>query len=436
MSGISLSRTTVLTVVLLVEVAVVLFFVARWYSRRWGWKSTFGRIRRYLRATFADLVRPAVQVYRFGRNVRLIAAQLNDPELGGVLRTGLGDANARLAGEPDTRPFAALVSRTTLTLALSGLRRVEPGQGPWRMRENRWEANRQAVTPGPADLVDDVPAVPVVIGAENGTVTLLDLLRAPGVIEVTGPDRQVGSLICAVAAQLSARLVPAGSLEPDVVVASGLHPRFSGPQPLAVLRDLDARARTGNYQHPLTVLFCGPLNDTEADLLTAVAPGLPMLRVMIAGPYAGRRWKLPLDETGRVVAPELGLFTDSAPVERGVARALKKRASGGIPDRPVARPAAPAPSGPRPAAPPAPAPAPVVPAYLEEPEYEETPQYSYSPAQPEFEPQYQTTGGWERPEAPSAWDLDEPEPASPQTGGLSVSAVSARDQEDDRTSRP
>jgi hypothetical protein len=323
MSGFSLTRTTVLTVVAGLEVAVILFFVARWYSRRWGFRSTLGRIRRYVRDTFLDLAAPAVRAYRFSRNVRQIAVQLTDPELDGVLRTVTGSSTARLAGEPDCWPYAVLLSRTAVTVALTGWRRVE-AQTPWHNRDGWWITQRQNVTSGLAAEMNDVPVGHVVVGAENGTVTLLDLLRAPGVIEVTGPDRPVGSLICAVAAQLSSGLV---AFEPmDVIVASGLHPRYAGPKPLTVLQNLDVRSRVATYDHPITMLFCGPLSPAEADLLTALMPRLPNLRVMMAGPYAGRRWRLSLTETGRVEAPELGLSTDSSAVERGVARSLKLRA--------------------------------------------------------------------------------------------------------------
>ncbi|GAB3239971.1 hypothetical protein [Kineosporia babensis] len=461
MSGISLSRTTVLTVVLLVEVAVIGFFVARWYSRRWGWKSTFGRIRRYVGATFADLFAPAVQLYRFGRNVRLIAAQLTDPELGGALRLATGDAQDQLAGEPDSSPFAARISSGSVSLGISGLHRVTPGR-PWKARENWWQAPRSALTvgPGSGEDFDDVVIAPVVIGAEHGVVTVLDLLRAPGVIEVIGPNRPVGSLICAVAAQLASGL---NTFEPmDVVVASGLHPRFSGPRPIEVLRDLDARSRAEGYQDRFTVLLCGPLNDAEADLLTALIPRLPLLRVMLAGPYDGRRWKLPITESGRIEAPELGLFTDSTPVERAVARAL----SAGTATRPVVETDHPEPASRREARRagahvPPPAAVPLPPeesAFFAEPEYQEYEGYQesryqaaeyptseYPAAQYQYQPdEYRSSypddayapppaepSTSEPASAPSSaprsspWDLDEPDPDSPATGEFSVSAISA-----------
>ncbi len=54
-----LSRTTVLTVVTAIEIAVLLFFfVGRWYSRKYGWRKVFRRSWHYLRDTVTDLAGP------------------------------------------------------------------------------------------------------------------------------------------------------------------------------------------------------------------------------------------------------------------------------------------------------------------------------------------------------------------------------------------
>ncbi|MBT0772307.1 hypothetical protein KIH74_25405 [Kineosporia sp. J2-2] len=329
MSGISFNRTTVLTIVLIVEVLVVLFFVARWYSRKWGWRSTFRRVRAYVRGTLADLAAPVVQLYRFGRNVRAIAAQLEDPELGGVLHSATASAGAELAVEPDARSYAATLSQRGVSLAIAGPARPLP-PAPWSERQGWWSVPRTAIAPSPADAMDPGLAGHLVIGAQRGDVTLIDLERAPGVVEIAGPPRPVYSLLCGVAAQLSSRLT--GNSGVEVIVTAGVHPLFRGQKLRTVLEALYERAAQPPAGHQI-VLVCGHLSPHDADMITALTPAMPSLRVVTAGPYPGRRWKLPVTAAGRVEAPELGLSTDSAPLERGIARALKRRAAN--PQRPT-----------------------------------------------------------------------------------------------------
>lgn len=268
---------------------------------------------------------------------------------------------------------------------LAGLRRTPDG---W------WATTREDLITRPDDAPEgadrDLTTGHVAIGCDRGRVTYLDLLEAPGAVEVTGPDRAVRSLVWAVAGQLVQRAHRSHDL--DVIVAGGLRPGFAGPSVTSALRTI---SESPYQEHRFVVLVCGPLSPPEADLLTRELPGLPDLRVVVAGPYAGRRWSLPVSATGRIDAPTLRIHTDSAPVERAVTLAVRRRQRTNEAVAPVRVPAAP-PRSSTPRSTPAPPPEPTPTPAADVPE----------------------TG-------PTDWKFDEPEPDSPGTGVLSLSAVRA-----------
>ncbi|GLY28859.1 hypothetical protein [Kineosporia sp. NBRC 101731] len=334
MSGLHLDRGTVIAVVTVVEFVVLLFFAARSFSRRWGWRRVFGRAGGYVRSVFADLAQPFRQIHRFRRGVRRISGEMSGPDTARMLRTAIG---GDVTADPDCRPYAVEMNSSKLRLAMTGFTRPEPA-APWRAQDGRWVAARRDL----ADLPSPQPVCLVAIGVESDTITLLDLLAAPGVVEVSGPDRPVAALISAIAAQLYSGLAVAEDVE--VIVASGLHPRFPGPSLASVLRDRLERAPAPDAPQRLTVLLGGRPDRDARELLAAAGTRLPHLRVVVAGPYAGRRWRLPVSASGRIDAPELGLFTDSSPLEHGVARIIRRRRS---PLTPFTPPDGPAPEPPQ-----------------------------------------------------------------------------------------
>ena len=323
------TSSTVLTVLTALEVAVLLFFLARWYSRKWGWKNSFGRFRRYVRRTAVDLYRPVLQVYRFGAGVRLIGAQLSDPQLNGTLRTATGTIQRALIGSPDSWPFATLASASSIAVTVAGPAPTTLA-GSWREHRGWWFTNRAALGSNPAFAGDISPdPLHVAIGVERDGLLLIDLNRVPGVLEIDGPHRAVFSLICALAAQLSAGLAgaaPGTNLE--ILISDGVHPKFAAPGLRENLERLEHWAAAGFPSDTVITLICGPLEPADAARVAVLVEQLPTLRVITSGPYAGTRWRLPLSPAGWIQAPELGLVSDAAPLERGVARALRLRSSG------------------------------------------------------------------------------------------------------------
>jgi len=411
----NLNRATVLTIVAAVEVAVLLFFFARWYSRRWGWRTTAGRVRGYVRASLADLIRPARERYRFARAVRAVAHRLTDPELGANVLRGQTIAAERLALTPGAQTYAARLTRQSLQLAVAGPQpaSVPPG---WSDRDGWWAAPRGALAPDPTQPLLPPPAGYVVIGADPAGVTFLDLDQAPGVVEVTGPPRAVYSLLCAIAAQFS-DVLPRGA-DTEVIVTDGVHPLFHGPTLSAALNRLTTRT-TLSTEPRRTVLICGRLSAGDAARVITLTSGLPSLRVLTAGPYSGRRWRLPVTEDGRIEAHELGVRTDSAPVAKGVARALRRLNARGRGHRiePGPRGAQATPTGS------------AVGDRAPEPT---TPHRPTTPPEPAVVPAPTTTPEPTTPPEPASiavplpiWDLEEPDPQPGELNGPSASSAVA-----------
>jgi hypothetical protein len=314
----SLDRSTVLTVLTGLEIAVLLFFLARWYGRRWGWRTTFRRIGGYVTETGRDLARPVRQMRRFGRGVRQVGAVLADPRLHPVVRTALALAQEALAGTPDAWPYAARVQGEAVRIMVAGPDPVEL-PGPWRRIGADWSITRAELDAlARAGRAPEPIGVPVAIGVDPDGVLLLDLARTPGVLRIDGDPRPATGLACAVAAQIAGG--PAGT-GIELLIADGVHPRFRAPALPDVLHT--AEQMLGVDDPPAVVLVCGRIRPDEREWIAWLCEHHPTLRVIVAGPYPGTCWLLPVDESGHVVAGELELSTDAGPTERGVARAMR-----------------------------------------------------------------------------------------------------------------
>ncbi|GLY29869.1 hypothetical protein [Kineosporia sp. NBRC 101731] len=470
MTGFSFSGSFFLTIVLVVEALVVLGFVGRWYGRKWGWRNTFGRLRQYFRETAADLARPLLRWHRFSGDVRLLARELTDPDLGGILRAATADALHRSTEPDDLRCHAAL-SGAEVVAVLPAAPTIPSTPLGFREAHGWWVAARSGMTPILETGMVGHLAVGTTRAALPGTpaVLFLNLWEAPGVVELSGPPRPVHSLLCAISAQLLGGLAGHGL---DLIVTSGVHPGFRGPDLDTVLERLQTR-----LDHPpaerMVVLVCSRMSPAQAQTLAWLVSVLPELRVVTSGPYPGRRWKLPIDADGRLDAPDLELTADSAPVEKAVARVLARG-----PRRP--NPAAPQQTTPQPtletpisaAAPITGRPAAASPAAWDD-SYTETPGPAWQSEQSEltelselvyeddewarpektftadsgFSSASASAAAWPDPTPPSTaptaptaptastaprWSLDEPEPADDFTSGASAgSAGSHRDRSQD-----
>jgi hypothetical protein len=335
-----LNRQTLFGAVALLEILILLFFAARWYGRRYGWRSSTRRLRRFFRATVADLARPLLQLYRFSRDVRLIGAFLADPAVPDSVRAVEDQVSDTLQEHPDTWTYAAYLSRTAVEVALAGPAPGPPGYAG--LVDGRWVLPLPALTAPPPDSAagpwstDSAPTSAgghVALGMDGDRLLLLDLDRAPGVLTLSGDERTTFSLLCAVAAQVGTGMLDTDGVE--VIVTAGVHARFRGPAVVNALAALAERVGSKVPQPRLTVLVCGRIDDDQGGWMQDLCAALPALRIVTAGPYHGPRWDLPLTPDGRLVAPELGLHADTSGLERAVAQARRRRQDPGRAARPV-----------------------------------------------------------------------------------------------------
>jgi hypothetical protein len=312
-----------LILVLLAAVnAVVLVVVfVRWYSRRHGRRPGRG-LRRALLAGWADLASPLLTLARYRRGVRTVQRGVADPDRDHLLAQA-----AEAADRAGARAYAMVVAADDVAAGVVAPAGTSAPPG-WRAGEDGWWHARREQLGGP---VDAAGGTPVALGVSRGGLLWLDLGRVPGVLAVSGEARAAHGLVCAVAVQLAA----AG---PGVLVTAGVHPRFAGV-PLA--RALD-RVPDGGI-----LITANPTEEGSAGI-AALLRRRPDVRVVQVGDHPGSRWLLQVADGGRVRGDELGLLADSAPLERGVARAFR-RSTPAASRPPAVKSAAPQPV--RPAAP-------------------------------------------------------------------------------------
>ncbi|WP_175084407.1 hypothetical protein [Candidatus Frankia nodulisporulans] len=293
-------RTAVLLVLSGLVALVLLIVFGQWFSRTRGWRRTLVHRGRQFAGGLGDLGRLAAGPYRYHRDVRAVARLLADPGL----------------DEDPQAPFAV---------------------------------------PDEFRAPDDPCAAvycPVAIGLIPGmtdALAVLDLATLPGVGTIDGPPGPPGParrLAAAIAAQLAAgMLAPTGV---RLLVTDTVLPGFGGP-PLSDALDLLDRTGPARPPGPVrarpirpghedlssqpeedlpvvrTVLVCAATYPEEMAQVSDLAERLDDLRVIIMGRHPGSRWRLELDEYGRITAPELGLQANGTPLERGLGRALRQR---------------------------------------------------------------------------------------------------------------
>jgi hypothetical protein len=310
-----------LTVVVLTVLAVVF---ARWFGRAHGWRRSASRLRSYVSGGFRDLAEPVAAWVRFRRGVRLVAGRLLDPDLAGSCDAAIRHAEAALEGGDGCRPYMVAVGSADVEVGIVGRTPGQPGQ-PWRVNSGgRWVLGRSAdhLVP-PAQQEDDrtVSGPRFAVGVTGDALVILELAALPAVGVIEGPEEACRRLAGTLAAQLAAGLT--GSAPVSLVVADGILPGFAAPTLSDALDDLendgygDGTARS--------VLVCARPTPHEAEWIADLVEITPGLRVLVVGDYPGSRWRLVLDDSERLAAPELGFDVDAAPLERGVGQAVRRR---------------------------------------------------------------------------------------------------------------
>ena len=270
-------------------------------------------------------------VGRYHRGVRTARRHLADAQLPDAISLADHAARGVLADRPDAWPYAFVVSPRAFALALSGSSLPVP-PAPWQQRDGLWVRSRASSFP-----IDSAPEIPwsiasrdrpvsrsclVAVGVSARSLVLLDLTRIPSVVAITGSNRAAFSLICAIAAQLSARMNGVDDIE--VLITSGVHPRYNGPVLDHVLQSLEGREQAGTAVKS-TVLVCGALDADSADRIAELTTRVSGLRVVTAGPYQNPHWSMALSPSGAIQFEETDLHADTAPIERAVAEALRRR---------------------------------------------------------------------------------------------------------------
>jgi hypothetical protein len=330
----STHRQGLLIVLSVLELLILMAVLLRWYNRKYGLRRAAARIRRACAEAGRDLIAPILAAIRFRQGVRLVATRLAEADPATVHDT-LASTRAALAERPESWPYLMMLGSRDLTVGIAGPDPApipDPDTSPWRVSaERRWST---AIRPAPFAPVeaDEATPVPVAVGVTNDELVLLDLARSPGIISVHGATGPADRLVRAMAVQLTAVLFgPVETIVQDAILKS------AGSKPLS--EALAELARRPAGAQPRTVLVCSQPEESDVARLTDLAERDPGLLVVVAGYVPGSRWRLRVTSAGRVVAPELGVDADSAPLWRGLERLLATPPAGPsmnpTPSRPI-----------------------------------------------------------------------------------------------------
>ncbi|MEU6227715.1 hypothetical protein [Streptomyces sp. NPDC047042] len=329
--GDSLLTALIVAVVVLLLLVLLLRHMIR---KRGGWRRFRRRLGRELALTRRAFGEPLRAYRRHRRGVRALTRQLSDPRGGLLVRRLLDAAGAALADAPGAVPYAVRLEPGWAAVQIAGRSLPEP-PAPWEAAAERgpqrWELplDEQHALPTAGPLAGaDVRPLPVAVGMADDACVHLDLAAGPRLVTVEGDTAARSRLLQAMAAQLDR---PGSGA--SVIVTAGLHPQHRGRRLDTALRELEAAAAAadgdrdsgeiGESGRPdMTVVVCAAPSPEQARRLGALAASGAVV-CLVDGRTAGHAWALRIDGRGRVVAPELGLDADSAPLGRAVVAAVR-----------------------------------------------------------------------------------------------------------------
>ncbi|WP_330287631.1 hypothetical protein [Streptomyces sp. NBC_00576] len=327
---------SLLTVIIVsVVVLLLLFLLLRHVIRkRGGWRRFRRGVKRELTLTRRAFGEPLRTYRRHRRGVRALTRQLSDLRGGLLVRRLLDAAATALADAPGAVPHAVRTEPGLATVQIAARPLPEP-PAPWETSDEAgpqcWElplTEEDALPHAQPRAGAYVRPLPVAVGMADDAVVHLDLTAGPRLITVEGDTTARARLLQALAAQLDR---PGSGA--SVTVTDGVHPQYRGERLDTVLRELEEAAEEhretegdGEFdesgQAATTVVVCAAPSPEQARRLSALAASGAVV-CLADGRVAGHSWALRVDGRDRVVAPELGLDADSAPLGRAVAAAVR-----------------------------------------------------------------------------------------------------------------
>ncbi|MCL6734800.1 hypothetical protein [Streptomyces neyagawaensis] len=319
-----------LVTALLVAVAVllVLFLLLRHVVRkRGGWRRFRRGVARELALTRRAFGEPLRAFRRHRRGVRALSRHLCDPRSGLLVRRLLDAAAAALGDVPGAFAYGLRTEPGWAAVQIAARRLPDP-PAPWEVEDELGGQSWCLSLDDEESLPDATPRagarvrpLPVAVGVADDLCVHLDLAAGPRMITVEGDAATRSRLLQALAAQLDR---PGSGA--SVTVADGVHPHYHGEPLDSVLRRLGdtPSPATGDeaVAATITVVVCAAPTREQARRLSALAATGTVV-CLADGPAAGHSWALRVSGRGRVTAPELDLYADSAPLVRAVAAAVR-----------------------------------------------------------------------------------------------------------------
>lgn len=327
---------SLLTVIIVAVVVLLLLFLLLRHviRKRGGWRRFRRGVGRELALTRRAFGEPLRAYRRHRRGVRALARQLSDPRGGLLVRRLLDAAAAALADAPGAVPHAVRTEPGLAAVQIAARPLPEP-PAPWETSDEAgpqcWElplAEEDTLPHAQPRAGAHLRPLPVTVGMADDACVHLDLAAGPRLITIEGDTAARARLLQALAAQLDR---PGSGA--SVTVADGVHPQYRGERLDTVLRELEEAAeehreteRGGEFDESghaaTTVVVCAAPSPEQARRLSALAASGAVV-CLADGRVAGHSWALRVDGRGRVVAPELGLDADSAPLGGAVAAAVR-----------------------------------------------------------------------------------------------------------------
>ncbi|WP_369166841.1 hypothetical protein AB5J49_02630 [Streptomyces sp. R28] len=319
-----------LVTVLLVTVAVLLllFLLLRHVVRkRGGWRRFRRGVARELALTRRAFGEPLRAFRRHRRGVRALSRHLCDPRSGLLVRRLLDAAGAALGDVPGAFAYGLRTEPGWAAVQIAARRLPDP-PAPWEVADGLGAQSWCLSLDDAESLPDAAPRagarvrpLPVAVGMADDLCVHLDLAAGPRMITVEGDAATRFRLLQALAAQLDR---PGSGA--SVTVADGVHPHYLGEPLDTLLRRLEGTHAATTEEEAvaatITVVFCASPTREQTRRLSALA-ATGTLVCLADGPAAGHSWALRVNGRGRVTAPELDLYADSAPLGRAVAAAVR-----------------------------------------------------------------------------------------------------------------